>query len=377
VLDRTPFYAESGGQVGDSGTLRADGIEIPVIDTKKENDLIIHLLEQDPTPLTGALAAVVNQDLRKKTAVHHSATHLLHAALRQVLGAHVAQKGSLVQPGSLRFDFSHFAKMSAEEIAAVERLVNEKIRANIPVIIQEMPKDEALQYGATALFGEKYGDRVRVVTIDPAYSIELCGGTHIGATGELGFFKLTSETAVAAGVRRIEALCGQAAEDHIEEQLNQLQAIKAALKGTKDPLKSLQALADETAKLKKDIERYEQAHLVSLRNELVQKTEQVNGVSFIGAQVQVNGAEALKKLAAELKAGLSVLVTAVDGKSYVAIAISPEITTSRGLDAVQIIKQHVAPLIKGGGGGQKGLATAGGQDISTLHNVIQTVKGLL
>ncbi|HEY0058562.1 MAG TPA: alanine--tRNA ligase, partial [Flavisolibacter sp.] len=223
VLDRTPFYAESGGQVGDSGTLRADGIEIPVIDTKKENDLIIHLLEQDPTPLTGALAAVVNQDLRKKTAVHHSATHLLHAALRQVLGAHVAQKGSLVQPGSLRFDFSHFAKMSAEEIAAVERLVNEKIRANIPVMIQEMPKDEALQYGATALFGEKYGDRVRVVTFDPAYSIELCGGTHIGATGELGFFKLTSETAVAAGVRRIEALCGQAAEDHIQEQLNQLQ----------------------------------------------------------------------------------------------------------------------------------------------------------
>ncbi|HEY0059332.1 MAG TPA: DHHA1 domain-containing protein, partial [Flavisolibacter sp.] len=207
--------------------------------------------------------------------------------------------------------------------------------------------------------------------------IELCGGTHIGATGELGYFKLTSETAVAAGVRRIEALCGQAAEDHIEEQLNQLQAIKAALKGTKDPLKSLQALADETAKLKKDVERYEQAHLITLRNELVQKTEQVNGVSFIGAQVQVNGAEALKKLAAELKAGLSVLVTAVDGKSYVAIAISPEITTSRGLDAVQIIKQHVAPLIKGGGGGQKGLATAGGQDISTLHNVIQTVKGLL
>ena len=205
VLDNTPFYAESGGQVGDRGQLTINGSHFRIIDTKKDNDLIIHFAESIPTDLSGEVIAQVDAMKRKNTELHHSATHLLHAALRKVLGTHVAQKGSLVNEDYLRFDFSHFAKMTDEEIAKVEALVNEKIRENIPVVIKQMPKEEAMKSGAMALFGEKYGDTVRVVIIDPEYSIELCGGTHVGSTGELGFFKLTSESAIAAGVRRIES----------------------------------------------------------------------------------------------------------------------------------------------------------------------------
>jgi alanyl-tRNA synthetase len=197
VLNRTPFYAESGGQVGDTGQLTIGNEQVVIVDTKKENDLIIHFAEQLPSSFEGEVIARVNAGKRHSTAVHHSATHLLHAALRTVLGKHVAQKGSLVNADNLRFDFSHFSKMTDEEIREVERLVNEKIRENIPVVIRTMPKEEAVQSGAMALFGEKYGDLVRVVTIDPSYSVELCGGTHVGSTGELGFFKIKSEAAVA------------------------------------------------------------------------------------------------------------------------------------------------------------------------------------
>ncbi|MDD2794201.1 MAG: alanine--tRNA ligase, partial [Sediminibacterium sp.] len=208
VLAGTPFYAESGGQVGDTGVLDFEGEKIRVTDTKKENNLIIHFTESLPSNIQAGIIATVDREKRMKTTVHHSATHLMHAALRKVLGTHVAQKGSMVNDNMLRFDFSHFAKMTEEEIAQVEQLVNEKIRANVPVYIKEMKKDEAVALGAMALFGEKYGDIVRVVIMDPNYSIELCGGTHVGATGELGYFKIQHESAVAAGVRRIEAVCG-------------------------------------------------------------------------------------------------------------------------------------------------------------------------
>jgi alanyl-tRNA synthetase len=222
-LDRTPFYAESGGQVGDTGELMINNSELRIVDTKKENDLIVHFAENLPQELDGEVIAKVDADKRKKTAVHHSATHLLHASLRKILGSHVAQKGSLVNADYLRFDFSHFSKMTDEEIKEVEALVNQKIRDNIPVVIRQMPKEEAMQTGAMALFGEKYGDTVRVVTIDPSYSIELCGGTHVGFTGDLGFFKITSEGAIAAGVRRIEAVSGVAAENYIQEQFQLVQ----------------------------------------------------------------------------------------------------------------------------------------------------------
>jgi alanyl-tRNA synthetase len=377
VLDKTPFYAESGGQVGDTGTLNINNDSLIIVDTKKENELIIHFAEKIPANLGGEVIASVDGDKRKRTTLHHSATHLLHAALRKVLGAHVAQKGSLVTADYLRFDFSHFTKLSSEEMGRVEQLVNEKIRENIPVVIRTMPKEEAMKSGAMALFGEKYGDAVRVVTIDPEYSVELCGGTHIGATGELGLFKITSETAIAAGVRRIEAVCGAAAEDYVSEQITQLQQVKETLKGAKDPVKAIFSLYEENTRLKKEVEGFEQAHLLLLKESLLQKVEVINGTQFIGGVVEVNSAEAVKKLAFELRTGLAVIVSNINGKAQVAIAISKELSEAKGLDAVQIIKQKIAPLIKGGGGGQKVLATAGGQDASALHTVIQTVKSLL
>ncbi|WP_308199254.1 alanine--tRNA ligase [Chitinophaga sedimenti] len=237
VLDQTPFYAESGGQVGDTGILYFDGEAIEITDTKKENDLVVHFTDKLPANPSAPVKAIVNREVRINTEKNHSATHLLHAALRSVLGAHVAQKGSLVNGEYLRFDFSHFAKVTDEELAQIEAIVNQKIRENIPVVIKELPKEEALKLGAMALFGEKYGDVVRVVIMDPAYSVELCGGTHVGATGELGIFKFTGESAVAAGVRRIEAVTGAKAEAFINEQFEILKAVKTQLKNPKDWLK--------------------------------------------------------------------------------------------------------------------------------------------
>jgi alanyl-tRNA synthetase len=381
ILDKTPFYAESGGQVGDTGELIIQNEKVKIVDTKKENDVIIHFAEKLPTGLDGKVVAKVDAKKRKHTAIHHSATHLLHAALRKILGTHVAQKGSLVNADYLRFDFSHFSKMSEEEIKQVEQIVNEKIRENIPVVIRHLPKEEAMKTGAMALFGEKYGDVVRVVTIDQNYSIELCGGTHVGATGELGFFKITSESAIAAGVRRIEAVSGFAAEKIINEQLQQFHQIKDALKNPKDVFKALTSLSDENTSLKKQIEKFEQSQLKSLSNELAQKVHPINGSNFIGEVVVVSSADALKKLAFELKQKIKnpviALTSAIDGKASVVLLLDDAISQQKNLDASAIIKQKIAPIIKGGGGGQKTLATAGGQDVSALKQVIEAVKTLL
>jgi alanyl-tRNA synthetase len=381
VLDQTPFYAESGGQVGDSGQLRIKSEELRITDTKKENDLIIHFAESVPDDLSGEVVAIVDAVRRKDITLHHSVTHLMHAALRNVLGKHVAQKGSLVNEEHLRFDFSHFAKVTDEEIVAVEKLVNEKIRTNMPVIIKEMNKDEAIALGAMALFGEKYGDTVRVVIMDEKYSIELCGGTHVGSTGELGLFKIKSEGAVAAGVRRIEAICGKAAEDYVSNLSASISEISGLLKKPKDIGKSIENLQSENASLKKHIEALEARQLVAIRNELLQKDEIINNVTFVGDIVEVSNADALKKLCFDLKNKLhdhvAVLCANIDGKPFVAIGISDTVVVAKNLDAGKIIKEHVAPLIKGGGGGQKNLATAGGQDVSDLRGVIEKVRGLL
>ncbi|HYO21669.1 MAG TPA: alanine--tRNA ligase, partial [Flavisolibacter sp.] len=380
VLDKTPFYAESGGQVGDSGELIINTEELKIVDTKKENDLIIHFAEKLPATFKGDVTARVDATKRKHTAIHHSATHLLHAALRKVLGTHVAQKGSLVNADYLRFDFSHFSRLTDEETREVERLVNKKIRENIPVVIRQMAKEEAVKSGAMALFGEKYGDTVRVVTIDPAYSVELCGGTHVGATGELGFFKITSETAVAAGVRRIEAISGLAAENFIQQQMELVQMIRESLKNPKDVQKAIASLQDENASLKKSLEKFEAAQLRSLRDALAQKTEAVNGANFLGQVVDVSSADALKKLAFDLKAIVSnpaiVLASDIEGKAS-AVLLFDDALTAKGLDASALVKQKIAPLINGGGGGQKNLATAGGQDVSRLSEVIAAVKAAL
>ncbi len=381
VLDKTPFYAESGGQVGDKGTLTLGTDTISIFDTKKENDLIIHFTDKIPASLEGEVHAQVNQSRRRDTEIHHSATHLLHAALRKVLGEHVAQKGSLVNEEHLRFDFSHFAKVTDDEIAQIEKLVNEKIRENHPVVIKEMAKDEAVNMGAMALFGEKYGDKVRVVIIDPEYSIELCGGTHVGATGQLGMFKIKHESAVAAGVRRIEAVSGTAAEAYINDNLNLLHQLKEALKNAKDPLKAVEKLQEEKAALEKHAERLEARQLVAIRNEVLQKDEVVGDINFVADIVEVGSADALKKLCFDVKHHVNdhvvVLCANIDGKAFVAIGVDEKVVAAKELDANTIIKKHVAPLIKGGGGGQKTLATAGGQDPSQLQEVINAVKGIL
>jgi alanyl-tRNA synthetase len=377
VLDKTPFYAESGGQVGDKGVLQTDGETIQVTDTKKENNLIIHFTDKLPSSPDVRLTAKVDLESRLNTAYNHTATHLLHAALRKVLGPHVSQKGSLVSPDVLRFDFSHFSKMTDEEIRQIEMLVNQKIRDNIPVEIREMPKEEAMKKGAMALFGEKYGDKVRVVTIDPAYSVELCGGTHVANTGMIGVFSIISESAVAAGVRRIEALTGAVAMRYITDKINQVRQISELLK-TREPLKSVEKLMDEKVALERRLETMEARHLVQVRNSLLEKDEIINGVTFVGDIVEVGNPDALKKLCYELKSKLhdyvAVVAANIGGKPFVAIGISETVTVARNLDAARLVKEVVAPLIKGGGGGQKTLATSGGQDPSNLIRVIDAVR---
>lgn len=381
VLEATPFYAESGGQVGDNGWLYFGDEAIEVMDTKKENQLIVHFTNKLPANIDVPVLAKVDLAKRHATAIHHSATHLMHAALRKVLGTHVAQKGSLVNDEHLRFDFSHFAKVTDEQIAQIEAIVNEKIRANIPVFIKEMDKDEAIAMGAMALFGEKYGDKVRVVIMDAAFSIELCGGTHVGSTGELGFFKIQHESAVAAGVRRIEAVCGKAAELTVIEQFNTVHHLREMLKNPKDLIKGVQALLQENNQLRKQLESLEAKQLASLQKELLSKTQNINGVQFIGEIIEVSSADALKKICFDLKKDLNnylvVLAANIESKPNVAVLVDEKIVEEKGLEAPKIIKEHIASVIKGGGGGQKTLATAGGQDASNLSKVIEHVKALL
>lgn len=380
VLAETPFYAESGGQVGDKGQLVISNEQLAVIDTKKENNLYIHFVETIPTEidLSGGVDATVDAATRKETTSNHSSTHLLHAALRQVLGTHVAQKGSLCNDEQLRFDFSHFAKVTDEEIAAIEKIVNEKIRENVPVVIKEMSKDDAVALGAMALFGEKYGDTVRVVIMDEKYSIELCGGTHVGYTGELGYFKIKHETAVAAGVRRIEAVSGKAAEEYIESNFEQLHTVKTLFNNPKELIKQVENTLAENKELKKKIEALEAKQQASLKTELLTQTETVNGNKFIGKVVEISNADGLKKLASDLIATNDVVVLCANtnGKPTVAIALSDSLV-AKGLEAPKMIKEHITPIIKGGGGGQKNLATAGGQDASNLDKAIEVVKSLL
>lgn len=381
VLEQTAFYAESGGQVGDTGTLTIAGEQINIIDTKKENDLVIHFADRIPGNLEGEVLAKIDFARRQHIAVHHSVTHLMHAALREVLGTHVAQKGSLVNEEHLRFDFSHFAKMTAEEIRAVENLVNTKIRANIPVHIKTMHKEEAITMGAMALFGEKYTDMVRVVIMDQDYSIELCGGTHVGNTGEIGFFKIKSEGAVAAGVRRIEAVSGKAASNLVYQFFDEAAAIAEILKHPADTVKAIENLQADNQQLAKRIESLEARQLVAVRNEIMQQDEIINNVNFIGQIVEVPHADSLKKICFDLKNHLHdhlvVLCANIGGKAHVAVSVSDTVVVAKNLDASKIIKEIASPLIKGGGGGQKTLATAGGQNTGAFEELIKQVKAVL
>ena len=381
VLDRTPFYAESGGQVGDTGILRFNDQEVSVTDTKKENELITHFVPQLPDQIGQEVTATIDKDKRQRTAVHHTATHLLHAALRKVLGTHVVQKGSLVNQDHLRFDFAHFAKLTAEEIRLVESLVNEKIRENISVVTKVMPKEEAMQLGAMALFGEKYGDRVRVVIIDPAFSVELCGGTHARATGELGLFKVTQETAVAAGVRRIEAVSGIPATEFVEEKLSALAKLSEQLRQPKDIGKAIDALFEENTQLKRKLESFENKSFNVIVSDLKKKVHQHKGIEFIGEVIDAGSPDGLKKIYFQLKPEfpnhMIVLASSIEGKAAVLIGLSDKVASDKNLDAVKLIREKVAPAIRGGGGGQKTLATAGGQDADSLSEIITELRRLI
>jgi len=405
ILATTPFYAESGGQVGDKGTFTfEDGSVITVTDTKKENNLFIHFTDSLPKTIGTKVKANVDETLRANTTKHHSATHLLHAALRSVLGHHVAQKGSLVNAEQLRFDFSHFAKMTDTEIASVEKIVNDKIKENVPVVINEMSKDEAIALGAMALFGEKYGDKVRVVIMDPAYSIELCGGTHVGDTGEIGNFILKAEASVAAGVRRVEAVVGAAASKYltqVNEKLHkQIIQLTEACAGIAAKINiqftapewnensSVDVLNDTIAALQvsqKELSKKLESQEALLVNELFETHQQsfvnINNIHFMGVHLKMSNSENLKKLAQQLGAlhttSVVVLTAESGGKANIALSISEDLVSSKNWQAPTIIKEKIAPLIKGGGGGQKTLATAGGQDATQLDKVLDIIKNMI
>ncbi|WP_297092339.1 alanine--tRNA ligase [uncultured Draconibacterium sp.] len=379
VFDQTPFYGESGGQVGDTGYIEFDGVKTSVFDTQKENNLTVHLVNELPANVEETFNAVVNTNRRESIANNHTATHLLHAALREVLGTHVEQKGSLVNADHLRFDFSHFQKMSDEEIAAVEKLVNEKIRQNaMQEENREMPIDEAKASGAMMLFGEKYGEAVRVIKFGE--SVELCGGTHVKATGQIGLLKIVSESAIAAGVRRIEAITAERAEKYINDQLALINSIKETLKGSKDILGSVTTLLQQNSVLSKQIETFQQESLKIIKANLKSKVLKENGVNIIADKIMVDNAGMVKDLAFQLKGEVEdlflVIGADVNGKPNLSVMISDNIVAEKGLNAGQIVRE-AGKEIKGGGGGQPFYATAGGKDVSGLQAAIEKALSFL
>ena len=383
VLNRTPFYPEGGGQVGDTGYMTFGPNEkIRVLDTKKENDLVIHIVDRLPEfVMDRTVECAVDGWKRHLTESNHSATHLLHAALRRVLGTHVQQKGSYLDHETLRFDFQHFQKMTDEEIAHVERLVNEKIRENIALDeARQLPIEEAKKSGAMMLFGEKYGETVRMITFDPAYSRELCGGCHVKQTGQIGFFKITAETAVAAGVRRVEAVTAKGAEAYVADMEKEVSAIKNTLKA-KDLAKAVESLQEDNKRLQKEVERLVQEQAGSLREGLRANAVQIGGVNFIAAVLPVGDANAVKTLAFELERELGDAVIAfgsvANDKPLLTVRISDNLVKEKSLNAGTIVRELAQKYLKGGGGGQPFFATAGGSDTSRLQEAVDAVKGYL
>ncbi|MFN8334757.1 MAG: alanine--tRNA ligase [Cyclobacteriaceae bacterium] len=381
VFDKTPFYAESGGQVGDTGFIQSANEKIYITDTKKENELIVHFSDALPENLNATFNAVVDRSKRELSMDNHSATHLLHAALRQVLGKHVEQKGSLVNDKVLRFDFSHFAAMTTEELQKVEDIVNRKIRENIRLDEKRnVPIEEAKKLGAMALFGEKYGDFVRVITFDPKFSVELCGGTHVPATGQIGLFKIISESSVAAGVRRIEAITADEAEKFVNDNQKLLEQIKDLLKNPKDLLTATRNLIEEKNQLEKKLEAVNQEKANQIKDQLAAKAAKNNGYTLILEKVSVPNADALKNIAYALRNQfndlLLVLAADVDGKPQVSVMIGEELMKSNKYHAGNMVKE-LAKEIDGGGGGQPFFATAGGKNLNGLDNVLVKAKQLI
>ncbi|MDR6843942.1 alanine--tRNA ligase [Flavobacterium granuli] len=372
VFNSTPFYGESGGQTGDKGYLEAqNGDIIYIIDTKKENNQTVHLTKSLPDNLTDSFTAVVDENQRAKTSSNHTATHLLHQGLRKILGTHIEQKGSMVRSASLRFDFSHFSKVTDDELKEVEDFVNARIRESLPLIEKRaIPKDQALQEGAMALFGEKYGDLVRMIKFGD--SVELCGGTHVPNTSDIWHFKITSEGAVAAGIRRIEAITSEAAKDFFESQLITFAEIKEVLKNAVDPVKAIQSIQDENASLKKQLEVLLKDKAKNMKGELAKELQDINGIKFLAKQVDLSP-EGAKDLAYELGTlGTNiflVLATADAGKPTLSCYISKELVADKKLNAGQVVRE-LGKYIQGGGGGQPFFATAGGKNTDGIAEAL-------
>ena len=375
VLNLTPFYAESGGQVGDKGVLIGkDNVEkIGIVDTQKENQLSIQITEKLPTNLKQHFTAKVNEEKRTATTLNHSATHLLQAALREVLGSHIAQKGSLVNEKHLRFDFSHFQKVEKAEIEQIENIVNGKIREAIALEeARNVPFEEAKNSGAMALFGEKYGDTVRVITFDKNYSVELCGGCHVSNTAQIGSIKIVHECAVAAGVRRIEAITGHKADAFVKDKLSLVEQIGAELGNPQDLLKGLQSLQRENSELKSKVEAFEASQLGDVKGQLVKGMKSANGVNSIVEIINASTAAQAKDLAFQLKEEIEnlfcVLLADIDGKPSISIMVSDSLVKEKGYNAGALIREW-SKEVKGGGGGQPFFAQAGGADVSGLKKV--------
>ena len=381
VLDRTPFYGESGGQVGDRGQLFVGEDQLSVRDTKKENDLIVHIVDRLPRDPAASVRAVVDATSRSATSKNHTAVHLMHAALHRVLGSHATQKGQLVDPQRLRFDFSHFEQPKPEELARIEEMVNARIRENIALEEdREVPIEQARESGALMLFGEKYGDKVRMITYDKEFSRELCGGTHVPATGEIGLFKIVSEGAVAAGIRRIEGVTAQAAEAYVNERLAELEQVRELLKGSSDVVKSVGKLQEENRQLQRDLEQQLAKQAANLKDELKDQFESVDGMHILARQVPLDDASAVKTLAfqleQEVERAVILLGANADGKALLTVMISKDLVADQGLDAGKIIRA-AAREIQGGGGGQPFYATAGGKNPGGLAAALAKAKELV
>ena len=379
VFNRTPFYAEGGGQVGDKGYLEGPGGDVVyIVDTKKENNETVHFAKSLPKDPNAGLKAVVDKKQRQRTARNHSATHLLHQALRHVLGDHVEQKGSAVHSKYLRFDFSHFSKLSADELRKVERFVNERISEGIPLLEnRNVPMQQALEDGAMALFGEKYGDAVRTIRFGD--SIELCGGTHVFNTADIWYFKIRSEGAIAAGVRRIEAITSDAAREYFLDKQNQLAEIQSLFKGAKDPLSAVTQLQDENAGLKKELEKLQKAQAGNLKSELMDKLEDHNGIHVLAEKVDLP-ANAIKDLLFQMgseRQDLFILLASdTNGKAMLSCFISKPLVKAHSLDAGTIVRE-LGKHIQGSGGGQAFFATAGGKDPSGISAALAAFKDYL
>ena len=377
ILDQTPFYGEMGGEVGDTGVLVNETETIKVIDTKKENGVSIHLLERIPTNPEAEFMACVDVDRRRAIEANHSCTHLLDEALKEVLGSHVEQKGSLVTPDYLRFDFSHFEKVTPEQIREVEHLVNERIRENLPLQeYRDTPIEEAKKLGAVALFGEKYGDKVRVVQFGS--SIEFCGGCHAQSTGCIGMVRIISESSIAAGVRRIEAITGKAVEDLFDKQQDLLVGLRSLFNNAPDLMATIRKAISDNAELKKQVEDAMREKAADLKKDMIAHQTQINGITVLKAYTTLS-AEFVKDIAFQLRAevanSLVVIGSVAEGKPLLTAAASDSVVAN-GVNIGKNIRE-AAKLIQGGGGGQPHFATAGGKNTEGIHAAVEKLIELL